>query len=54
MPKKLEEIKKAVMRSGRSESDAYAIATSVYNKMKKKAKKKTSKKKVKKKGGRRK
>lgn len=45
MPKKLEKIKNAVMRSGKSESSAWAIATSVYKKMKKK--------KSKKKGGRR-
>lgn len=44
MPKKLERIKKAVMRTGKSESDAYAIAQSVYKKMKKKSKKKGKKK----------
>lgn len=40
MPKKLEQIKKAIMRDkGKSEADAYAIATFVYNKMQKKKKK---------------
>lgn len=39
MPKKLEEIRKAVQRSGKTKSQAYAIAQATYNKMKKRKKK---------------
>jgi len=45
MPKKLERIKNAVMRTGKSESSAWAIAQSVYKKIKKKKSKKKGKKK---------
>jgi len=38
MPKKMEKIRKAVQRSGKSKGQAYAIAQSVYKKMKKKRK----------------
>lgn len=38
MPKKLEEIRKAVQRSGKGKSQAYAIATASYKKMKGKKK----------------
>lgn len=40
MPKKLEEIRKAVERSGKSKEAAYAIATAQYKKLKGKKKKK--------------
>jgi hypothetical protein len=40
MPKKMEEIRKAVQRSGKSKSQAYAIAQATYKKMQKKRKKK--------------
>lgn len=33
MPKKLEEIRKAVQRSGKSKDQAYAIATAQYKKL---------------------
>ena len=36
MPKKLEEIRKALKRDGMSEDSSWAIATSVYKKWKKK------------------
>lgn len=38
MPKKLEEIRKAVQKTGKSKDSAYAIATSAYQKMQKKKK----------------
>jgi DNA-binding Xre family transcriptional regulator len=40
MPKKLEEIRKAVQRSGKSKSQAYAIAQATLKRMKKKKGKK--------------
>jgi len=40
MPKKLEKIKNALVREGKSESSAYAIATEQYKKLKGKKKKK--------------
>jgi len=40
MPKKMEEIRKAVQRSGKSKDAAYAIAQAKYNKMKKRKKNK--------------
>jgi len=40
MPKKLEEIRKAVQKTGKSKDSAYAIATAAYKKMKSKKKKK--------------
>ena len=43
MPKKLEKIRKAVQKTGKSKSDAYAIATAVYKKGKKKRGKKRKK-----------
>lgn len=43
MPKKLEEIKNALVRAGKDKASAYAISTSSYNKMKNKKKKKGSK-----------
>lgn len=50
MPKKVEQIAKAIMRDTKKSKDsAYAIANYVYGKMKKKKKKK-----AKKKGGRKK
>lgn len=49
MPKKVEEIVKALMKGGKSEQSAYAIANSIYNKKKKKKKKKSTKKSHKKK-----
>lgn len=36
MPKKLEKIRKAVQKKGKSKDQAYAIATAQYKKMKKK------------------
>lgn len=40
MPKKLEEIRKAVQKTGKSKDSSYAIATETYKKMKAKKKKK--------------
>lgn len=34
MPKKLEDIRKAVQRTGKTKDQAYAIATATYQKMK--------------------
>lgn len=36
MPKKMEDIRKAVQRSGKSKKQAYAIAQASYKKLKKK------------------
>lgn len=39
MPKKLEDIRKAVQKTGKSKKSSYAIATSIYKKIKSKKKK---------------
>jgi hypothetical protein len=36
MPKKLEQIRKAVQKTGKSRSSSYAIATATYQKMQEK------------------
>lgn len=41
MPKKLEEIRKAVQKSGKTKDQAYAIATAEYKKLKGKKSAKT-------------
>jgi hypothetical protein len=38
MPKKLESIRKAVQKTGKSKSSAYAIANAAYKKMQRKKK----------------
>jgi len=40
MPKKLEKIRKAVQKTGKTKDQAYAIATATYKKLKKRGKKK--------------
>jgi hypothetical protein len=40
VPKKMEDIRKAVQQSGKSKSQAYAIAQATYKKMMKRKKKK--------------